>query len=241
MRPAFRRQVHSRLLVRIGVVSAVLAAAAGAGSLAYATILVNQSVIHGCAARSGGALRLASKCGKNERAVTWNNTGPAGARGATGLQGPAGSQGAAGATGATGATGAAGAAAVARDVIGGGDGGCGTLAGPATDWVGMFGAACENTEAEAQLPMPATGTIQEFHATMASAPGTGNSVTFTIRQNGSSTAVGCTISGSATSCADSVNAVGFSTGDLIDVRIDDTAGVVANIDYGWTSQFVPSA
>ena len=238
MRPAFRRQVHSRLLVRIGVVSALLAAAAGAGSLAYATILVNQSVIHGCAAQSNGALRLAAKCGKNERAVTWNNTGPAGARGATGLQGPAGSQGAAGATGATGATGAAG---VNRDIIGGGDGGCGTLAGPATDWVGMFGAACESTEAEAQLPMPATGTIQELHATMSSAPGTGNSVTFTIRKNGTSTAVACTVSGSATSCADSVNAVGFGTGDLISVQINDTAGVVANIDYGWTSQFVPSA
>jgi hypothetical protein len=53
MKPALRRKVHSPRLVRIGVVGAVLAAAAGAGSLAYATILVNQSVTHGCAARSG--------------------------------------------------------------------------------------------------------------------------------------------------------------------------------------------
>jgi hypothetical protein len=238
MKPAFRRQAHSRRLVRIGVVSAVLAAAAGAGSLAYATILVNPSVIHGGAGRSGGALRLASKCSKNERAVTWNNTGPAGTRGATGLQGPPGSQGAQGATGAAGAAGAAG---VNRDIIGGGDGSCGTPLGAATYFVGMFGANCVSTpEAASQLAMPANGTVQELHATMSSAPGTGNSLTFTIRKNGVSTPVACTISGSATSCADSTNAVGFSTSDLLSVQITQTSGVVANIDYGWTSQFVPS-
>ena len=240
MKPALRRQVHSRRLVRIGAVAAVLAAAAGAGSLAYATILVNQSVIHGCAARSGGALRIASRCGKNERAVVWNNTGPAGARGATGLQGSAGAQGAQGATGATGATGAPG---VNRDVIGGGDGGCPTPAGAATYFLGMFGANCPtpvNAESPVQLAMPAGGTVQELHATVFPAPGTGNSFTFTIRKNGASTSVACTISGTATSCADSSNAVGFSTSDLISVQVVQTAGVAANGDYGWTSQFVPS-
>ena len=61
-----------------------------------------------------------------------------------------------------------------------------------------------------------------------------------IRKNGISTPVTCTISGTGTSCADSVNAVGFATGDLLTVQITQTAGVVANIDFGWTSQFVPS-
>jgi hypothetical protein len=126
-------------------------------------------------------------------------------------------------------------------VIGGGDGGCGTFAGPTTDYVGMFGAGgCGSTEAQSQLAIPASGTIQELHASLASAPGSGNSVTFAIRKNGSSTGVACTISGSSTSCADSVNAVGSSTGDLISVQVTDTAGVIAGIDYGWTSQFVPS-
>jgi hypothetical protein len=239
MKPTLRRQVHTRRLVRIGAVAAVLAAAAGAGSLAYATILVNQSVIHGCAARSGGALRIASRCGKNERAVVWNNTGPAGAHGATGLQGPAGAQGAQGAAGATGATGAPG---VNRDVIGGGDGGCPTPAGAATYFVGMFGANCANPtpEGAVQLAMPANGTVQELHATVFPAPGAGNSLTFTIRKNGASTSVACTVSGTATSCADSNNAIGFSTSDLISVQVVQTAGVAANLDYGWTSQFVPS-
>jgi hypothetical protein len=242
MKPALRRQGHSRRLVRIGVVGVVLAAAAGAGSLAYATILVNQSVIHGCAAKSGGALRVASKCRASERAVVWNNTGPAGARGATGLPGPAGAQGAQGAAGATGATGAPGAPGVNRDVIGGGDAGCGTPAGVATYYVGMFGASCANStpEGAVQLAMPASGTVQELHAAVFPAPGPGNSLTFTIRKNGASTPVTCTVSGSATSCADSVNAVGFSTSDLITVQIIQTAGVVIDLDFGWTAQFVPS-
>jgi hypothetical protein len=239
MKPALRRQWHSRRLVRIGVVGMVLAAAAGAGSLAYATILVNQSVIHGCAAKSGGALRLASKCRANEKAVVWNNTGPAGARGATGLQGAAGAQGATGATGSTGATGAPG---VNRDVIGGGDGGCPTPAGAQTYFVGMFGADCADPtpEGEVHLVMPANGTVQELHATVFPAPGAGNSLTFTIRKNGASTPVACTVSGTATSCADSNNAIGFNTGDLISVQIVQTAGVAAGLDFSWTSQFVPS-
>jgi len=240
MKPALRRTVHSRRLIRIGVVGAVLAAAAGAGSLAYATILVSQSVIHGCTARSGGALRIASKCSASERAVVWNNTGPAGARGATGPQGPAGAQGAQGAAGSTGATGAAG---VNRDVIGGGDGGCLTPAGAATYFVGMFGANCPTpvtAESPVQLAMPAGGTVQELHAIVSPAPGAGNSLTFTVRKNGASTPVACTVSGTATSCADSNNAIGFSTSDLISVQVVQTAGVAANLDYGWTSQFVPS-
>jgi hypothetical protein len=88
--------------------------------------------------------------------------------------------------------------------------------------------------------MPATGTVQELHATVVTAPGSGNSVTFTIRKNGTSTTVACTISGTGTSCADSVNAVGFSTGDLLSVQVTESTGVPATIGIGWTSQFVPS-
>ena len=104
----------------------------------------------------------------------------------------------------------------------------------------MFGANCAANEAQSQLAMPANGTVQELHATLAAAPGASNSVTFTIRKNGISTPVTCTISGTGTSCADSVNAVGFTTGDLISVQVVQSAGVAANVVFGWTSQFVPS-
>jgi hypothetical protein len=60
----------------------------------------------GCASKKGGALRLAKKCRKGERRVTWAKRGPAGR---TGSQGPAGSVGSPGPAGPAGAAGAPGA------------------------------------------------------------------------------------------------------------------------------------
>lgn len=52
---------------------------------------------------------LGQKCSKDEKSLTWNQTGPRGPIGATGAAGPTGATGAAGATGATGPQGPAGA------------------------------------------------------------------------------------------------------------------------------------
>jgi hypothetical protein len=237
------RWLRSRGLVRVGVVAAILAVGAGAGSLAYATVVSTASVIHACVSKEVGIVRVAAKCRKTERALTWSSgvqQGPPGAQGPAGPQGAQGGQGATGATGAKGDTGAAGAAAVNRDVIGGGDS-CTLNGGSMTEYLGMFGAGCAgNSEADAQLAMPATGALQELHATLSAAPGAGNSVTFTVRKNGTNTPVSCTISGAATACADAVNAVGFGTGDLISVQMTETGVPVNLITAGWTSQFIPS-
>ena len=240
MKRPSRPQVIPRALVRVAVVGVILGVGSGAGSLAYATIATSQSVIHACYGTASGVLRVASKCRKGEKAIILNNAGPAGAQGPAGPPGAQGAQGATGATGATGAAGAAGAAAVNRDVIGGGGLSCSTTGSGATEYVGMFGANCTANEAESQLAMPANGTLQELHATLSAAPGTGNSVTFTIRKSATSTPVTCMISGAGTSCADSVNAIGFATGNPISVQVVRSAGVAANIVFGWTAQFVPS-
>ena len=56
---------------------------------------------------SNGVLKLASKkCAKGQKAVSWNQTGPAGVPGVKGVAGAPGSNGAAGATGAAGQNGA---------------------------------------------------------------------------------------------------------------------------------------
>src|SRR5579862_8764399 len=55
--------------------------------------------IHACAKKSSGALRIAHKCKKSEKRVSWNSSGPAGPQGAPGPQGPAGPAGPAGAQG----------------------------------------------------------------------------------------------------------------------------------------------
>jgi hypothetical protein len=54
----------------------------------------SSSTLHACAARKGGALRLAAHCATSERAVSWNATGPRGPRGPRGLAGTDGTDGA---------------------------------------------------------------------------------------------------------------------------------------------------
>jgi type VI protein secretion system component Hcp len=61
--------------------------------------------VHACVDKAGnakGALRIAPKCGKGERAVTWSKQGPPGAPGTAGTQGPAGPPGPPGPPGSSG-------------------------------------------------------------------------------------------------------------------------------------------
>lgn len=96
----------------------------GTGGLLFAASAVvpgTNDVLHGCAKRHGGELRLIDttwpiwqRCEPNEREVSWNvqgpkgDVGPAGPAGADGAAGPAGPTGAAGPAGEVGPAGAAG-------------------------------------------------------------------------------------------------------------------------------------
>jgi hypothetical protein len=68
----------------------VIAGLAGGG---WALAAGGGGVLHGCAKKHGGALRLSGSCKKSERSVSWNVQGP------RGLQGPRGGQGAQGVQG----------------------------------------------------------------------------------------------------------------------------------------------
>jgi hypothetical protein len=99
-----RRAVGSAVLV------AVLLLAVGAG---WAAAADKSNTLQGCSKKSNGALRLANKCKKSERRVSWDIAGPAGppgsngSNGAPGPVGPPGDTGAPGPKGDTGATGIA--------------------------------------------------------------------------------------------------------------------------------------
>ena len=102
--------MYGRAIVIACVTAFAVASAtalAGAGARA-------DGVIVGCQKPGKGFLRVvrdASDCRRNERVVTWNERGPAGAQGAAGpagAPGPAGPQGPKGDTGAAGAVGPAG-------------------------------------------------------------------------------------------------------------------------------------
>jgi hypothetical protein len=67
-------------------------------------------VIHSCYQKNNGQLRVidvskGDSCRSSERALSWNQSGPTGARGPTGSRGPTGARGPTGPKGSTGATG----------------------------------------------------------------------------------------------------------------------------------------
>ncbi len=82
------------------ITAAVIAVAAIGTGLALASS--TPGVIRACANKHTGVLRLAHKCKKHERAVSWSVQGPPGARGQTGATGTAGAAGGTGAPGAQG-------------------------------------------------------------------------------------------------------------------------------------------
>ncbi|MEA2602650.1 MAG: hypothetical protein QOF89_3642 [Acidobacteriota bacterium] len=183
--------------------------------------------------------------------------GPTGATGATGAQGPAGAQGSPGATGAqgeqgpigpqgppgatgpmgpagpigpigpTGLTGPAGANGTSGSAIGG------NYANTATNnFLVPWGSTTSTTEANANVPLP-SGTASKLVVSLTVAPGAGQSATVTIRKNGVNTALTCTASGTATTCADLVNSVTFSNGDLLSILYTETGAAASRIRFAF--------
>jgi hypothetical protein len=85
--------------------AATLAVFLAAGGVAWAASGISGNTIHACYKKRGGAVRIAGRCRRNEKGVSWNRVGPAGPRGGTGRTGKTGGTGATGAAGGQGATG----------------------------------------------------------------------------------------------------------------------------------------
>jgi hypothetical protein len=106
-----------------------------------------------------------------------------------------------------------------------------TYSGPSLTFTGTAffpiggGGLSSTTETNVDLASPASATVKNFTVQLSSAPGTGNSIAFTWRDNATSTAVTCTISGSATSCSDLTHSFTASAGDLLDIQAV-TAGTI---------------
>jgi hypothetical protein len=88
------------------VAACVLAIGAG---WAIAASTTSSATLRACANEKTGALRLAGRCTKSERRVSWNTVGPRGSRGIQGIQGVKGAKGETGAKGESGAKGDTGA------------------------------------------------------------------------------------------------------------------------------------
>jgi hypothetical protein len=109
MRNVRKRLTYANVMSTIAVFVAL-------GGGAYAAVSSTPGaggVIHGCYAKRNGALRLVAtgrKCSKRERAIAFNQVGPAGSRGLSGPAGAPGKEGTSGKEGAQGKEGAPGSA-----------------------------------------------------------------------------------------------------------------------------------
>src|SRR5712691_5391771 len=90
------------------------------------------------------------------------------------------------------------------------------LAAPA--WAGS------TTEALVQQPSPFAGVLKELRCRAAAANDSDESWTLTVRLNGTSTPLTCTISTSGRTCTDLGSTVPVVVGDLLDIFVDNTAG-----------------
>ena len=144
------------------------------------------------------------------------DTGPIGPTGFTGpAGGPTGIQGNTGNTGPTGPTG------TVVSMIGGlvtlstaGDNTNSRYFGAYVAGTGLGGTA---TESNATTIIPLNCTMSNFYVNLSTAPGLGNSYTFTIRKNGANTPISVTISGNQLSGSNTTNTSTFTSGDTFTV------------------------
>jgi hypothetical protein len=90
------RRMRLFLVPSRATAAAVVAVLAATGGWAIAATTKTSPVIRACANKRNGSLRLAGRCRRGERAVTWGREGRPGPPGATGAQGIKGEPGAKG-------------------------------------------------------------------------------------------------------------------------------------------------
>ena len=121
-------------------------------------------------------------------------------------------------------------------IVGGGNPGSNINVGNFTP---MFTSGQGSDEADFQDVMTVAGTISQFFVRQGTATGAGRNNVWTLRKNGSVTALTCTVPAAATTCSDTTNSVSFSVGDLISVQLTAGAGGGTNTPANWTAKFVP--
>lgn len=72
-----------------------------------------------------------------------------------------------------------------------------------------------------------SGTLKDFRFRMATAPGTGQNITFYVRINGVNTGISTTITNTSTTGSDLVNTISVVAGDLISIRVVNSVASAA--------------
>lgn len=101
-----------------------------------------------------------------------------------------------------------------------------------TVYVGLFEDALEQ---RVSLPMPA-GTLSELYVASTTAPGAGQSATFTVVKTGNLQSMAVAISGTGTAAATTSNPVTFVAGDRLALRLV-TSGAAASAIYRFAVKY----
>jgi hypothetical protein len=76
-------------------------------------------------------------------------------------------------------------------------------------------------QSSAEVIVP-SGTASDLFVRLSAAPGPGDSVTITIYQNASNTALACTVSNINTTCSNTEADIAFADGDGLSILYDET-------------------
>lgn len=109
-------------------------------------------------------------------------------------------------------------------------GGTGAL-GAATKYLVAPGAAATSTEYQLAL-FGRAGTARNLYCKLGTAPGGSDTVTVTVRKNGSDQAVTCVISAAATTCNDTSHTFGVVAADRMSIKAVSTATTAADLTCG---------
>lgn len=123
-------------------------------------------------------------------------------------------------------------------MVGGGTGSL-QLSSFSIRYVPMFDSQAASTESAAQQGVPVGGTLSELRVRLDGSPGfpgSWKSYTITVRKNGVSTAVSCTIQDAAVSCSDESDTVTFVADDLISISVTPSGTPTART-MRWTAKF----
>jgi len=210
----------TRSLTLLSLTAVFAALALPSASALNKTASPTTKFVRACAQVKTGNLRLPRKprCRRGERPVKWSLAGPRGPQGPKGNTGNTGIQGPKGDTGDAGASHPAIFSAQATAYMG--------VLSPAFAAVSGI-AQVTSTESQAQTLAPAANfSADNLSVRTSTAPGTGNSVTVTLRDDGADTAVACTVSGSATTCTSAATAL-VGAGSALALKISSTPATPA--------------
>ena len=95
------------------------------------------------------------------------------------------------------------------------------------------------TESDVHITANAAGTLSNFHVAFTTAPGFGNTWTFTVRKNGSTTTVTCNANNTATTTTvrDPTHTVSFAAGDKLSISIVPASGPSSETWIFWSASF----